>query len=126
MFKPTVTKALSRGDNVGIVYGLAYTAQIKRCYAAGSVTGENSTGRLLGAAGESLPMEDCFANAVVFGRRYASGLVGEVRKNASLENCFAAGRITVLDSFGGGVAGTISGRLKNGYVSAETHTDNPI
>ncbi len=93
----TITEGLSI---VGITGGLVgYNGGcIHNCYAAGTVTGEESIGGLVGVNYYS-SISNCYAMSTVAGSKLVGGLIGE--NSGDISNCYATGTVIGEENVGG-------------------------
>jgi hypothetical protein len=114
--------------------------EVTNCYGEGTVTGSNSTGGLIGLAGDSSyvsishftgtvtgndragglsgwndggTMINCYANGTVTGSNSTGGLIGW--SNGTLVSCYATGSVTGNESWAGGLVGLNEGIVDNSY-----------
>ena len=118
----TVTSAESQagglcGLNVGI---------ISQCKAAGSVTGIDQVGGLIGnhnsggTIGANILVTNCYATGAVTGDNIVGGLVGVVEDGDMVTNCYATGAVTG-DNIVGGLVGLVgSGTVTASYYDTTT------
>jgi hypothetical protein len=92
----------------GALLGFAYySATISNCYSTGSVTATNSSyGGLIGAAQRTI-LSDCYSTASVSGpANQAGGLLGQLRyAEGSMTNCYSAGLVSASGASVGGLVG---------------------
>lgn len=95
----------------GALAGETENTVISNCSSTGSVTGNNSTGGLVGYAGSNSYITRSRSSCTVTGTTYAGGLVG-VAYEAYITACTASGTVT-----GFTYAGGLAGRNKNSTIA---------
>ena len=87
----------------GIVGGMSNGSSVNYCYAAVNVTGQESVGGIVGKINYGSPVKNCCAAGNVSGILYVGGLVGA--GPGIISPCYATGDVSGVD-YVGGVIGT--------------------
>ncbi|NQT32969.1 MAG: hypothetical protein HQ594_04780, partial [Candidatus Omnitrophica bacterium] len=90
-------------DYVGglVGYSAGSSANINKCYATGTVTGDYYIGGLVGYSTATMPINDCYATGAPTGNYYVGGLVGYNASSGTVNRCYAAGDVTGNNTYGG-------------------------
>lgn len=100
------------GQNKGIV---------EQCYAAGSVSGDNYLGGIIGT-NYGGTVTNSYAKATVSGDNYLGGLIGKDYDGMSMQ-CYSTGRVEGMDFYFGGMIG-YSNHYCMSYCYWDTQTSN--
>ncbi|NTW33505.1 MAG: hypothetical protein HGB12_12940, partial [Bacteroidetes bacterium] len=106
------------GEGTGGLIGMNY-GNVYRCYSAGSVSGHNKTGGLIGASysgSSNFIVENCYSTCLVSSSgNYVGGLIG-IMGNGAVNNCYFAGSVSGISNVGGliGTNGTDGSSGTNG------------
>jgi hypothetical protein len=121
-----VTGGGSTGSLIGTINA---NITVMNCNASGLVTGENSTGGLIGyiITGNT---SDCSADVTVNGVSYIGGLIGYNQGTSSsgnTANCFATGDVTgSFANIGGLIGYNQAGNTTNCFASGDVQGDNTV
>lgn len=94
----------------GLVGFVAEEGTVSQCYSAGTVTGEEYTGGLVG--GNEGTIDNCYSTCSVSGDRYVGGLVGD--NYGPVINSYSAGGVSGNDN-AGGLVGLNEGTVSNSF-----------
>lgn len=109
------------GNSTGILVGQAGDVHIEKISVSGTVTGQSKIGGLAGALGSSLKtIINCCSTADVTGSDMVGGLVGLI-ENSAITNSYAAGTISLLYPS----LSIYSGRLACEYIGGLVGADDP-
>mgnify|MGYP006279922469 FL=1 len=113
----------------GALLGFAYgSATISNCYSTGSVTATHSLyGGLIGS-GQRTVLSDCYSTANVSGpANKAGGLLGEQRYSpGSMTNCYSTGLVSAVGATVGGLVGASDAGNTISDCFWDTETSNQI
>jgi hypothetical protein len=105
----------SNGYQVGGLVGTNY-GTITNCYAAGSISGINCVGGLVGLNESGGMLSSCYAFVSVSGQDSVGGLTG-ANRNGTNTSCYAAGSV-IGERYVGGLAGyTVGSTFTNCYAA---------
>jgi formylglycine-generating enzyme required for sulfatase activity len=93
------------GGLVGANYGT-----VQSCYTTGGISGDNSTGGIVGYNDIRGTVQNCYTTSNVSGNSVIGGVVGA--NAGTVRNCYATGSVSGSDSVGG-VVGDNEGTIQN-------------
>lgn len=97
--------SITADSYVGGVSGYNIGSTVENCSSTGSVTGNASTGGLVGANWNSSIISNSWSDCNVEGITNTGGLVGYNYNSSSVGNCYSRSNIVSAGSYGGGLVG---------------------
>ncbi|MCL2048248.1 MAG: hypothetical protein FWG87_05925 [Defluviitaleaceae bacterium] len=113
---------------VGGIVARAWNTNIENCYVTGSIEGVQGyygwgVGGIAGEFTGGSITNSSFNGTIKQLHAYVGGIVGEASL-ATIENCYSAGEISVDVGGVGGLAGTLSGSIKNSYSTMSIFSED--
>lgn len=113
--------AVTGNDSTGALVGkMASSSTINNAYSSAAVTGARWTGGLAGDMATSSTITNAYTTGTVSGTRFVGGLVGRVNNGASITNAYASGAVTAAAVGGGLFGAAVSGSLSNVFWDSQT------
>ncbi len=106
-FSSSDVNATAVASFAGGLIGSSEGGPISECSSAGTVTGKNAIGGLIGFNRLESKVMNCYSIATVDGNEIVGGLIGY--SETDVNNCYAAGPVTGLGTYVGGLIGGVAG-----------------
>jgi len=122
-----VEASISGGQQVGILIGETFGAEVENVYVSGKITGWAYIGGIIGQMSSSASIKNSYANANVNGNNYVGGLVGEIHGSTSIERSYAIGQVAGK-TYIGGLVGQMSSAstLRNSYANVTVQGNSNV
>ncbi|HUV42061.1 MAG TPA: GLUG motif-containing protein [Sedimentisphaerales bacterium] len=112
---------ISGNIRTGGLVGRSYYATISNCRAAGSVTGDEGTGGLVGWNWSTI--SNCHATGSVTGYKNTGGLVGGNYEYGTISSCYAEASVSGGFHYTGGLVGDNRHKISNCYATGNVRGD---